>query len=342
MLRLDDANKTKNAMDAKRIVREGLDRWMGTHREFQKFTEAMGSASKGIISVEKRETFVAGYLRKVKPLLYVKRVEFGLSNNYAIEVHTQGDAGLDVYSSKAQKKKSDELKQKLNQYNYKLNTKTTFVFVVTDDSKAKVNELILMIFSPIGACKSELFRSHAVAVVKKHCLERLVERLNLNSVEEAMNEILSATKWIEGSGKELAARPPGSYGDEGIKRHVPTPNGALLLLTAEVSMRGTMPEQDCALITWIHKRQFKKNQAVTNREFKFAMTVNEYISDPNLSEYTAGLRNVLAQSPDSSEGQTVFVHLHGERYPAAEFLLALERREFLDFTIDFERDISNL
>lgn len=333
--------KIISELEAKQIVRDGLDTWVGTYREFQKFVEDMAFAAKGIVSPEKREAFVDNYLRKFKPSLYAKKVHFGLSNNFAIEVQRQILSADSEKISKAQKQKAAGNHQKLAQIAYQLSKKSTYVFVVKDDTRSNVNELILLIFSTRGKDKHELFQAHAVAVVKKHCLQRLVQRLNLQTIHQAIEEILPATKWLEGSGNELAGRPAGSYGKGGIKRHVPTPNGALLLLTAGKNGTGYKPEQECSLITWIHNRQFKKNQEVTTRDFKYAMTVNCYLSDPMLSEYISILRREIANADTESGTTTVIVHLHGERYPAQDLLDVLERGAFLDFTIDFERDILN-
>jgi len=330
--------KTTSEFEARQIVSESLDNWVGTFSEFRNFAKDMRLAAKGVVSPEKREAFVENYIRKVKPNLYAKKVPFGLSNSFAIEVQRQVLSEDPGKMSKAQKQREAGRRQKLAQIQYSLSRQTTYVFVVKSDSAAKVNELILLIFSTKGKDKYELFEAHAVAVVKKHCLQRLIQRLNLQTIEQAVDEILPATKWLEGSGNELAGRRPGSYGVEGIKRHIPTPNGALLLLTAEMKGVGYQPQQECSLITWIHERQFKQNQAVTTREFKYAMTVNLYLSDPMLSDYIASVRNAIA-GMNGQAGMAVYVHLHGERYPAAKFLEVLERGEFLDLTIDFERDI---
>ncbi|WP_406228888.1 hypothetical protein ACI7YU_10745 [Pseudomonas siliginis] len=198
-----------------------------------------------------------------------------------------------------------------------------------------------MLFNTRGDDKGALFSSHSVGVIKKHCLERLVHRLGVDNIYHAIDEILPAVTWLEGSGSELSGRPHGGYGASGIKRHVPTPNGALLLLTSSADKGLEKPVQDCSLITWIHKRQFKRDQEVTEREFKYAMTVNYYLSDPNLPQVLSQLEShVSAMRTDDKRGE-VFVGLHGERYPADQFLLSLQQRQFLDFIIDFEKGVSD-
>lgn len=328
--------ENSNGHKAKRIVRDGLDKWSGTYAEFKALASTMGQAAKDVTSPETREAFVKNYLREVKSEIYSKEVAFEFSNNYAI-VHGQASLDNEIEISENQRQEIVELTQMLAQYEYKLKNKKTFVFIVKDETKYPTNELILLIFAPRGESKSDLFSAHAVAVVKKHCLERIVERLNLNNLDAAIDEILPATTWLEGSGKELAGRNIGSYGD-GMKRNVPTPNGALLLLTTSVE-GAEIPTQDCSLITWIHKRQFKKNQEVTNSEFKYAMAVNYFLSDPNLPGVIANLKNELAIASKSSEITTVYVYLHGECYKLTDFLASLELGKFLDFTIDFEREL---
>jgi hypothetical protein len=328
-------------LEAKQIIKDGLESWVGTFTEFRKIAKSMVLNAKGVDSIEKREVAVNSYLRKEKPRIYVKKVPFGLSNEFLIEVESVIQPSHSGKMSKAQNQKAASNQQKIAQHTYKLSQKTTYVFVVKNDVDRKASELMLVIFSTGGNNKFDLFESHVAAVVKKHCLERLVQRLNLKKIEQAIEEILPSIKWLEGSGHELAGRSPGSYGEEGIKRHVPTPNGAFLLITNDKRGVGYQPEQDCYLKTWIHKRQFKKNQEVTTREFKYAMTVNRYLCDLDLPSYILTLRKVLEDAHNERANQTVFVRLHGERYLAADLLESLERKEFLDCSIDFERDVRN-
>ncbi|MCA8183851.1 hypothetical protein [Burkholderia vietnamiensis] len=333
--------KNSNEIEAKNIVRRGLDNWVGTLSDFHDLTSSMFAAAKGISSPEKRDDFIGKYIKKSGSSIYVKKVKFGLSNQFAIEV--QGDSGdaRNDKISKADKKRASQNHQKLAQYRYKLSNKTTYVFVVKDGTKKVTNELIFLIYSTRGENKGELFSSHSIGVVKKHCLERLVQRLNLDNINKAIDEILPAAMWLEGSGKELAGRSPGSYGENGIKRHIPTQNGALLLLTEGVEVPGSKPVQECSLITWIHKRQFKKDQRVTNQEFTYAMSVNYFLSDPELPKITSRLKGEIAAAHFENDSIKIFVHLHGEQYSAKDFLESLENNRFLDFIIDFERDTRN-
>ncbi|UXZ23064.1 hypothetical protein KZH41_02215 [Pseudomonas sp. YeP6b] len=331
--------KTVDDAEAKRIVRSGLDNWIGTLDDFQDLTRKMYHAARGVNSTEKRDVFVGKYLAKGKPRIYSKKVKIGISHVLAIESHL--DESYEKALSKSEKQKVSANNQLSAQHAYNLSKKTTNVFVVKDGSKPITNELILLLFKTRGHNKEELFSAHSVGVIKKHCLERLIQRLGLDNIYDAINEILPAITWLEGSGSELAGRTEG-YGSGGIKRHVPTPNGALLLLTSSADMGLEKPVQECSLITWIHKRQFKKNQEVTARDFKYAMTVNYYLSNPSLLEVIAMLETNISSIRTGDRQGKVFVGLHGDRYPADEFLLSLKQGDFLDFIIDFQKDVISL
>lgn len=331
--------KNTNDLDARNIVRKGLDNWVGTHKDFIKFTLAMQAAAKGVNSTEKREAFIENYIKKFKPSIFSRKIKFGLSNNFIIlgEHDLSGHTATTI--SKANKQRALQNTQKLAQYLYKLRKRTTYVFVVKDDSKHPINELVVLIYETRGNNKQELFSSHAVGVIKKHCIERLIQRLNIGNIHAAIDEILSAVMWLEGSGLELAVRPPGSYGIDGIKRHIPTPNGALLLQTEAIEKSGDMPIQQCSLITWIHRRQFKKDQRVTDQEFKYALSVNYFLSDSDLPEMLSRIRKEIDAIRFGDPAAKINIYLHGEPYPAEAFLHSLEQGQFLDFLIDFERGL---
>jgi len=79
-----------------------------------------------------------------------------------------------------------------------------------------------------------------------------------------------------------------------MKRHVPTPKGALLLHIGGSEMGLGKPVQECSLITWIHRRKFKRDQEVTMRDFKCATTVNYQLSSPNLSKSLLELEEAIS------------------------------------------------
>ena len=328
-----------NDLEAKNIVREGLENWAGTHKDFKAFTLEMLAAATEVNSTEEREDFIEKYIAEFKPLIYSRKVKFGLSNNFVIlgEHDLSGRRGVTI--SKANKRRALENSKQLAQYLRKLRKQATYVFVVKDESKHPVNELIVLIYENRGSNKYELFSSHAVGVIKRHCIERLVERLNIRDIQIAIDEILSATMWLEGSGKELAGRPSGSYGIDGIKRHIPTPNGALLLKTEGIEKADEMPLQECSLITWIHRRQFKKGQKVTDEELKYALSVNYFLSDPDRPKMQSIIRDKVAAIRSGDPVAKIAIYLHGDRYPAEAFLKSLEQGRFLDSVIDFERDV---
>lgn len=321
--------------EAKRIVRCGLDNWIGTLDDFKKLATEMICAAHGVNTIEKREVFVGRFISRYKPKIYAKKTKIGISHNFAIVSCVDDTVDLSM-SKKREAAKNSKL---MSQYLYRLRNKSTYAFVVKDGSKPVTNELIVQIFETRVDSKEYLFSSHSVGVIKKHCLERLVQRLGLESINGAIEEILHAVTWLEGSGSELAGRV-GGYGDNGMKRHVPTPNGALLLHTGSSEVGMEKPAQECSLITWIHKRQFKRNQEVTEKEFKYAMTVNYHLSTPKLSETLSMLEREISSSRISDERSEVFVTLHGEFYPADDFLLSLKQGMFLDYIIDFDKGIT--
>lgn len=323
---------------AKKVVRNGLDKWVGTFDDFQELARDMHREARGINTIEKREAFVSKYISRLKPRIYTKKIKIGISHTIAIESYVDDTESRQF--SKAEKKKIAENNQLSAQHFYKLSKKTTHIFIVKHNSNHVTNELIILLFNTRGEDKGKLFSSHSVGVIKKHCLERLVQRLGLDNIYDAIDEILPAVTWLEGSGSELAGRV-GGYGDNGIKRHIPTPNGALLLLTSSVDQGLGKPVQECSLITWIHKRQFKRNQEVTGRDFKYVMTVNYYLSNPDLPKVLSQLESDILSLRTGDRPGEARVGLHGERYPADEFLLSLKQGNFLDFIIDFEKDAPN-
>jgi hypothetical protein len=100
-----------------------------------------------------------------------------------------------------------------------------------------------------------------------------------------------------------------------------------------------MPLQECSLITWIHKRQFKKDQRVTDEEFKYALSVNYFLSDPDLPKMLSRITDEVAAIRSGDPAAQIAISLHGDRYPAEAFLKSLEQGQFLDFLIDFEKGV---
>jgi hypothetical protein len=100
-----------------------------------------------------------------------------------------------------------------------------------------------------------------------------------------------------------------------------------------------MPLQECSLITWIHKRQFKKGQKVTDEQLKYALSVNYFLADPDLPEMLSTIRDKVTAICSGDPTAKIAIYLHGDRYPAEAFLKSLEQGQFLDFVIDFERDV---
>jgi hypothetical protein len=76
---------------------------------------------------------------------------------------------------------------------------------------------------------------------------------------------------------------------------------------------------------------------VTRLDFIFTQLVNHWLSAPNLPVTLAGLRKDILNIGSSEGVEEVTINLHGERFPARDFLAALEKGEYLDHVIDFER-----
>ncbi|MBC3437856.1 hypothetical protein HU735_20760 [Pseudomonas sp. BW16M2] len=321
---------------AKTIVAQGLRDWRGTYTAFQEFAAQLLGSRKRITTVDKREDALRKALKTRKSDFFVQEVAFNFSRSMPIEGIS--NAPDDTPSSKAQQQRSAENEHKLNRHLHQVNTRRTHAFVVKNDSPTPANVLLVMIFKTHGTNTRELLSNHSVATISFHCLERIVERLGVETIEAAIKEILPALVWLESSGSELAVRPPYSFAAGGMKRHIPTPNGALLLTTTVAPSYYGKPQQDCTLVTWIHEKQFKKSQRVTRREFIFTHMVNYWLSDPNRTASLEGLRNDILAIESSHGVEEVTINLHGERFPAREFLAALEKGEYLDYVIDFERD----
>lgn len=320
---------------AKATVRRGLSEWRGTFTAFQAFARQLLGSGKRITTVEKREVAVRKALKVRKSDFFAQEVSFNFSRSLAIEGIS--NAPDDTPCSKAQRLRSAENEHKLNQHLHRVNTRRTHAFVVKNDSATPSNGLLIMIFKTHGSGERELLSSHSVATISSHCLERIVERLGVDSIEAAIKEILPALIWLESSGSELAVRPAYSFAQDGFKRHIPTPNGALLLTTTVTPSYQGRPQQNCTLVTWIHEKQFKKSQGVTRRDFIFTHMVNHWLSDPNLPITLEGLRKNILDIGSSQGVEEVTINLHGERFPARDFLSALEKGVYLDHVIDFER-----
>lgn len=324
--------------EAKAIVSHGLDTWRGTFTEFRNMQISLLQNSPNVNSVEKREDFLRKTAKKYCKKIYIKEVKAEFSHRFAIaEISNTKSEDADNLLSKSQRRAQSQNQQKLNQHLQTIKNKRIHAFVVKNDTNHLANELLVMIFKTTGKNKEDLFNAHSVATIKRHCLERLVQRLGLDNIFEAVEEVLGAIVWLEGSGSELAGRKLDAYGKDGLKRHIPTPNGALLLKTSGTESSEGKPTQDCSLITWIHKNQFKNGQEVTKKDFIFVQIVNYYLSDPELDKRISELKERTTTSKSNDNNTEHLFNFHGENYPASQFISALEKGTFLDFMIDFEK-----
>jgi hypothetical protein len=67
------AMKTIDEAEAKRIVRCGLESWIGTLDDFKKMVSEMYCAAHGVNTIEKREKFIGKFLGRHKPRIYAKK-----------------------------------------------------------------------------------------------------------------------------------------------------------------------------------------------------------------------------------------------------------------------------
>ncbi|WP_217555888.1 hypothetical protein [Vibrio metschnikovii] len=329
--------KFGNKLEAKDIVAKGLRRYKYTLYDLNDAINRMWAESRSIKTVSKREEYVKKHFKRYGGHIYQKQVKAHFSNliSYLLPNDESIDKNDGIKLSRSKKAEIRKVSQKYATYQRSLDKQFFNVFVVKDYDS---NDLVIFIFNPRSKEKSSLREMYSLANIKRHCLERVVERLNVRSFEEAIDEIVSSLQWLETSTKELCARSPDTIEDYTFERHIPTKNGALLLKNYTKRIDPGKPVQESHLITWIHKSQFYKGQEVTNNDFNFVQAVNYIMSSPNLEEEINKNKergqNLLK---GADRDQLVLVDINGRTYPWERYTAALEARKYLDFLIDFNK-----
>ncbi|EGQ9760777.1 hypothetical protein P3602_25640 [Vibrio parahaemolyticus] len=318
---------TSDTTKAKRIVNNDLENWRGNLSDLQRKLIRI-LAHKNFKNFAQREKLIKKFRKTSLANFYCREVTTKFSNTIAClsPLESEPDAiGI------VRKSSSADIAYKKHQNK---NNNTFHTFVVKDDISNESGLHIIMCDIRSKDCK-KLNSFHSVARVTRHCLERVVERMNLNNIREALDEILQSSDFYDASGFELSVRKKKNQKPE-FKRHIPTPTGACLLQTS-ISIDSNGEEvQSCNLITWIHKKQFFENQKVTEKRYNYALSVNTYLSMTDLKGWRD---NIKKNSGDISKQ---LVDINGEVYDLANFISDLDREQFLDFEIDFERYKSSI
>ncbi len=236
-----------------------------------------------------------------------------------------------VSLSKAQQKKINSTLKNYHQYLQNVKDNLYHSFVVRPFSE---EGLEVFMFSIRPRSGEELLVLEEVVKVYKHCIERVIEQLNLKSVDKAIDEILSGIQNIHDSNRELSARILDGRSFN-LKRHIPTNNGALLLASHYDCKTGEFRNE---LVTWIHRKQFMKDQEVTKNEFTFVQQINLILAAPDRNRRIAKYKELITEMrQDSGEDIVASVTIDGVVYPWEDFIYHLEKGEYLDFMIDFEK-----
>lgn len=324
--------KSVSQLEAKEIVHKFLYTYSYSNIDLEKALKEMLRNARSPNSILKREELIKKRFNKFGRGIYFKQVKAQLSTKIALAV--QGKSSSNT-PTKAQIKKEILVQQEYNLYQHRLNNQFFNVFAVKDCFNSKLN---LFMFDPLARESSQLLELYSIATVTRHCLERVIERMNLNSVEKALDEIVSSLQWLESSNKELLGRPKSDSKPDIFKRHIPTANGALLLKNYAKDDSGSKPILEGHLVTWIHKEKFYKGQEVTTKEFNFVQAVNYTLSNPNKLDEINNFKDRARKLCAEISGEySVIININGEVYPYERFITALQNDEYLDYIVDFER-----
>ncbi|MFN3899353.1 MAG: hypothetical protein ACK4ML_03180 [Alishewanella aestuarii] len=322
--------KSVSQLEAKEIVHKFLTSYSYSNIDLEKAINEMFRNSKIPKSILKREELIKKRFNEFGSGIYFKQVRAQFSTQVILAVQSNNNSNS---ASQAQRKKERILQQKYNSYQHKLSSQFFNVFAVKDRCNSK---LYLFMFNPIARDACDMLELYSITTVTRHCLERVIERMKLNSVEKALDEIVSSLQWLESSTKELLGRPKSNNKPVIFKRHIPTSNGALLLTNYSQEDSGSEPILEGHLVTWINKEQFYKGQEVTTKEFNFVQAVNYILSNPNkLDEINTYKERVKQLSAELSGDDSVIININGEVYPYERFITALENDEYLDYIVDF-------
>lgn len=316
---------TLNTVEAKKIVDSDLENWRGNLSDLQRNLVNILSRQ-SFKNVAQREKHIKKYRKTSLVGFYCREIPTKFSNTLVC-VSALEDESIPADTVRKNSKADIAYKKHQNK-----NSNTFHVFVVKDDINNESGLHIIM--CDIRSKESKRLNNfYSVARVTRHCLERVVERMNLRNIREALDEILQSSDFYDASGFELSVRKEKNQRPE-FKRHIPTPTGACLLQTSLTIDQNGEEVQSCNLVTWIHKKQFFENQEITNKRYNYVLSINTYLSMVNFEEWREGFRDFKVKKEEASK---LLVDISGEVYDLTTFINDLDKREFLDFEIDFER-----
>lgn len=318
---------------AKEIVNVGLSNWKGTLSSLEKSIKELLAKKPKIKSKTHREEIINKKF-KSQNYFFHRYINAPYSMDYVL---LQKGEGPDI-ESRNEKKRSQETQDVMNRHLHKLNSNKLNVFVVLDDTIPHSKKLVICIFNPHvrDGDKILLTDFYSVAHITKHCLERIILRLKVVSIEEALDEILTSTLQLEQSCKELQVRV--NVDSINLKRHIPTRNGALLFKVETEKVDDGKPILNGNLITWIHKKQFFKGQEVYVKDFNFVQIINYFLNDPKPQELIESWKNGRNNIDENNNSKFYFL-INQFEYDFDDLVSTLEEGKYLDIMVDFERSI---
>ncbi len=319
--------------EAKAIVRGFMRQYQCTEGDLILALQNMWAKNKTPTTVSKREMLIQRRFKKYGHGIICKPVQAWFSTKMMF--YTQFESSTSSLSiSQSQIKQHRKTTKQFNQYVRSIHDQSFHVFITRSPDGERLS---ISMYDPKGKGKKYINTLYLMTDISKHCLERIIERLNLKSVDAALDEMLSGLQYMVSSFREIGARLDKDK-SVSFNRHVPTKNGALLLTThTEHGMANN------TLVTWIHKKQFFKNQEVTNEEFNFVAKVNYDLAtndkDSLVDDYREHVANSMAKAIDDPNSKLVgsFIVSNGFKYPAENLISSIEKGEYLDFMIDFEK-----
>ncbi len=314
--------------EAKAIVRGFLRRYQYTIDDLERALITMWQNVRIPTTVAKREELLKKKFAKYGAGIICKPIHASFSQQVMFLLASDANGDTPVCPSIVERKKRNKVTQKHRAHMYKLKNQIFHTFISRERNE---ETLVLSMFLAHADNKMDVGKLVGVTTITKHCLERILERLNLKSVDAAFDEILSGLQNMHCSNRELMLRLDD---DTSFHRHIPTQNGALLMST--YGEKGGKFKSD--LVTWIHKNQFFKDQEVTNQEFNFVQHINYELLNPHkeqaIAKYKERRETMRLKAP---KGAKAYIEINGEKYLLDQFIEFLEKDEFLDFFIDFEK-----
>ncbi len=325
---------------AKHIVNRALRDWEGTTTELYLGLKSVFKNRKGISTVKKRDSLIRKKFGNLAPNIYLKEVSMPISGDLLFLGYDNDQNLKPINLSKAERKRRMLALQKENRNKMENAKNSVFTFVAKADDRIGDNSIYILMNRTERILRDnpgdDILGLDSVASITRHCLERVVQRLNYTDIKDALDEIVDSLPLMMMSVEELLKRPSSKYGSEGFKRHIPTKNGALLI-NHELVKTGTAPTiLETSLVTWIHKDQFKGGQDVSKSDFLFAILINEHISNSDIEKSIDEYKNIIKRMGATEVADSIKVKSFGETYPVDKLINTLERGKYLDFMIEFD------